>query len=77
MPTPSLGASGFLFCGNVGPVDPGELVTQQVLEAARILVARSGLRGVFGIAKTQAHVWTDAEKALLLLIAQLVAEGNP
>ena len=46
---PSLGASGFLFCGNVGPVDPGELVTQQVLEAARILVARSGLCGVFGI----------------------------
>lgn len=46
---PSLGASGFLFCGNVGPVDPGERVTQQVLEAARVLVDRSGMRGVFGI----------------------------
>ena len=46
---PSLGASGFLFCGNVGPVDPGEQVTQQTLEAARILADHSGLRGVFGI----------------------------
>ncbi|MEJ7592466.1 MAG: ATP-grasp domain-containing protein [Planctomycetaceae bacterium] len=56
---PSLGASGFLFCGNVGPVDPGELVTQQVLEAARILVERSGLRGVFGIdfILRQGHAW--------------------
>ena len=46
---PSLGASGFLFCGNAGPVDPGEQVTQQVLEAARHLADHSGLRGVFGI----------------------------
>lgn len=46
---PSLGASGFLFCGNVGPVDPGDHVTQQILEAAHILVDHSGLRGVFGI----------------------------
>ncbi|MBC7965122.1 MAG: ATP-grasp domain-containing protein [Fuerstia sp.] len=46
---PSLGASGFLFCGNAGPVDPGEPVTQQVLEAASILANQSGLRGVFGI----------------------------
>ena len=56
---PSLGASEFLFCGNVGPVDPGEQVTQQVLEAARILVERSGLRGVFGIdfILRQSHAW--------------------
>ena len=56
---PSLGASGFLFCGNVGPVDPGEQVTQQVLEAARILVERSGLCGVFGIdfILRQSHAW--------------------
>jgi predicted ATP-grasp superfamily ATP-dependent carboligase len=56
---PSLGASGFLFCGNVGPVDPGEKVTQQVLEAARILVERSGLCGVFGIdfILRQSHAW--------------------
>ncbi len=46
---PSLGASGFLFCGNAGPVDPGPHVTQQILEAAHILVDHSGLRGVFGI----------------------------
>jgi predicted ATP-grasp superfamily ATP-dependent carboligase len=35
---PSLGASGFLFCGNVGPVDPGPDVTRQVLEAAQVIV---------------------------------------
>ena len=46
---PSLGASGFLFCGNVGPVDPGQEVTRQVLEAARGVVEHSGLKGVFGI----------------------------
>ena len=46
---PSLGASGFLFCGNVGPVDPGQVVTQQILEAARVIVEQSGLTGVFGI----------------------------
>ncbi|RLT11544.1 MAG: ATP-grasp domain-containing protein [Planctomycetota bacterium] len=56
---PSLGASGFLFCGNVGPVDPGEQVTQQVLEAAKILVERSGIHGVFGIdfILRQSHAW--------------------
>lgn len=41
------------------------------------MLVNGELRGVFGIAKTQAHEWTDAEKALLLLIAQLVAERNP
>jgi predicted ATP-grasp superfamily ATP-dependent carboligase len=56
---PSLGASGFLFCGNVGPVDPGEQVTRTVLEAARVLVENSGLRGVFGIdfILRQGHAW--------------------
>ena len=56
---PSLGASGFLFCGNVGPVDPGAQVTQQILEAARILADHSGLRGVFGIdfILRQGHAW--------------------
>ncbi len=56
---PSLGGSGFLFCGNVGPVDPGEQVTQQVLEAAKILVERSGLHGVFGIdfILRHSHAW--------------------
>ncbi len=46
---PSLGASGFLFCGNVGPVDPGSEVTQQVVAAARTIVEHSGIKGVFGI----------------------------
>jgi uncharacterized protein len=46
---PSLCASGFLFCGNVGPVEPGQEVTRQVMEAARIIVEQSGLKGVFGI----------------------------
>lgn len=46
---PCLGASGFLFCGNVGPVDPGESVIQQVLTAAKVIVEQTGLLGVFGI----------------------------
>jgi len=46
---PCLGATDFLFCGNVGPVDPGEGVTKQLLAIARVLVDRSGIRGVFGI----------------------------
>ena len=56
---PSLGASGFLFCGNVGPVDPGQEVTRQVLEAARVIVEQSGLRGVFGIdfVLRYGHAW--------------------
>jgi len=56
---PSLGASGFLFCGNVGPVDPGQEVTRQVLEAARVIVEQSGLKGVFGIdfILRHGHAW--------------------
>ncbi len=46
---PSLGASGFLFCGNAGPVDPGNLVTHQVQAAADAIVRQTGLRGVFGV----------------------------
>jgi predicted ATP-grasp superfamily ATP-dependent carboligase len=46
---PSLGASDFLFCGNIGPCDPGKSVLQQVLTAARIVVEQTGLAGVFGI----------------------------
>ncbi len=46
---PSLGASDFLFCGNVGPVNPGEGVTQQLLVAAESLVNHTGLKGVFGV----------------------------
>jgi len=56
---PSLGASGFLFCGNVGPVDPGQEVTRQVMEAARVIVEQSGLKGVFGIdfILRHGHAW--------------------
>lgn len=46
---PSLGASDFLFCGNIGPVDPGEDVTRQVLSAAKNIADHTGLSGVFGI----------------------------
>lgn len=46
---PSLGASDFLFCGNVGPVDPGKKITEQILLAAKTIVAHTHLRGVFGI----------------------------
>jgi predicted ATP-grasp superfamily ATP-dependent carboligase len=56
---PSLGASGFLFCGNVGPVDPGQEVTRQVLEAARVIVEQSRVKGVFGIdfILRHGHAW--------------------
>ncbi|HRA87923.1 MAG TPA: ATP-grasp domain-containing protein, partial [Planctomycetaceae bacterium] len=56
---PCLGASNFLFCGNLGPVDVGEEITKQVLAIARVLVDRSGIRGVFGIdfIMRQGKVW--------------------
>lgn len=56
---PSLGASGFRFCGNIGPIDPGESVTRQVLTAAKIIVEKSGLIGVFGIdfILSQSRAW--------------------
>ena len=46
---PSLGASDFLFCGNAGPVDPGEDVTRQLVLAAESLITHTGLKGVFGV----------------------------
>ncbi len=46
---PSLGASDFLFCGNVGPINPGEDVTRQLILAAESLVNHTGLKGVFGV----------------------------
>ena len=46
---PSLGASDFLFCGNVGPISPGEDVTRQLILAAESLVHHTGLKGVFGV----------------------------
>jgi uncharacterized protein len=46
---PSLGASDFLFCGNVGPVNPDEGVTRQLVRAAESLIAHTGLKGVFGV----------------------------
>ena len=56
---PCLGATEFLFCGNVGPVDPGDEVRKQVLAIARVLADRSGIRGVFGIdfILRQGRVW--------------------
>ena len=46
---PGLGASDFLFCGNVGPVSPGTDVTRQLIHAADSLVNHTGLKGVFGV----------------------------
>jgi len=45
----SLGASDFLFCGNVGPVHPGDALTRQLQSAADTVVSETGLRGVFGL----------------------------
>jgi predicted ATP-grasp superfamily ATP-dependent carboligase len=46
---PSLGASDFLFCGNLGPIRPPAWMSQQLLAAATSIVKQSGLRGVFGL----------------------------
>lgn len=46
---PSLGASDFLFCGNVGPISPGEDVSRQLILAAESLVNHTGLKGIFGV----------------------------
>jgi predicted ATP-grasp superfamily ATP-dependent carboligase len=46
---PSLGSSDFHFCGNLGPVDPGESVTSDLLKAGQTLVDQTGIRGMFGI----------------------------
>lgn len=46
---PSLGASGFLFCGNLGPLNPDKDVTRQLAVAADSLVSHTGLKGVFGV----------------------------
>jgi predicted ATP-grasp superfamily ATP-dependent carboligase len=46
---PTLGASGFLFCGNLGPVNPGNDVARQLILAAESLVSHTGLKGVFGL----------------------------
>jgi predicted ATP-grasp superfamily ATP-dependent carboligase len=56
---PSLGASDFLFCGNVGPISPGEDVTRQLIRAAESLVHHTGLIGIFGVdfVLRQGEVW--------------------
>lgn len=46
---PSLGASDFLFCGNVGPVSPGQEINRQLVRAAESIVHHTGLKGVFGV----------------------------
>ncbi len=56
---PSLGASEFLFCGNVGPVEPGELIIEQLRTAATAIIERTEMVGVFGIdfILRQGRVW--------------------
>ncbi len=44
--------------------------------AVPMLVAGE-LRGVLGVAKAEAHDWTDAEKSLLLAIAAKLGEARP
>lgn len=46
---PCLGASDFLFCGNMGPVCPGETLMAEIQSAAECIVHQSKLRGVFGL----------------------------
>jgi predicted ATP-grasp superfamily ATP-dependent carboligase len=46
---PSLGASDFLFCGNIGPICPPAWMSRRLLATAIPVANRSGLRGVFGL----------------------------
>ena len=59
-----------------GQARPAAKTTGMEGSIAVPMLVNGELRGVFGIAKTQAHEWTDAEKARLLHIATLVAEQN-
>ena len=57
-----------------GQARPAAVTTGMEGSIAVPMLVGGELRGVFGIAKVQAHEWTDAEKAQLLSIAALVAE---
>jgi predicted ATP-grasp superfamily ATP-dependent carboligase len=46
---PELGADGFLFCGNYGPLEISPQTRSILQNAAATIAARSGLRGVFGM----------------------------
>lgn len=46
---PWTGASGFQYCGSIGPFEPPERVEQQLREIGRRLVERFRLRGLFGV----------------------------
>ena len=46
---PCLGASDFLFCGNIGPVCPPEPLIAEIRSAAECIAHTSKLQGVFGI----------------------------
>lgn len=56
---PCLGASDFLFCGNVGPVRPSEPLLAEIQSAAECIGHQSKLRGVFGLdfMLRQGHAW--------------------
>lgn len=60
-----------------GQARPAAVTTGMEGSIAVPMLVNGELRGVFGIAKPQAHEWTDAEKAQLLQIAALVGERNP
>ena len=46
---PWLHASGFLYCGNVGPVVPSPAVLDRILATGEALHGAAGLRGLWGL----------------------------
>jgi L-methionine (R)-S-oxide reductase len=57
-----------------GQARPAAKMTGMEGSVAVPMLAGEDLRGVFGIAKAEAHDWSDAEKAELLEIAAVLAE---
>ncbi|MCA9036688.1 MAG: ATP-grasp domain-containing protein [Planctomycetaceae bacterium] len=45
----SLNASGFQFCGNIGPVVLPQLLQDRLIRAAQAVTSRTQLRGAFGV----------------------------
>lgn len=60
-----------------GQARPAAKTTGMEGSIAVPMLVQGELRGVLGIAKIEAHDWTDAEKNILLQIASLLGEQRP
>lgn len=60
-----------------GQARPAAKTTGMEGSVAVPMLVAGELRGVLGVAKAEAHDWTDAEKSLLLAIAAKLGEARP